>query len=320
MVAEFERLFFTRGAQKMARKVLDTCVRCRRHSHTPFQAELGPIHASRLLHTAKFAFGDSVNIDFAGPMCLMQGPRVSKAVRYLLVIVCGWSRAVHVEPVEEITSWGCLRAFATFTERWGVPKEVICDNQSSFVKLEKQLAEAFWETKQFQEDFAVKFPSVKWTFVSPKAAWQNGACERFIGSVKAAFKDVTGEDIRSGKLRLVDLPIVLARICRIINMRPLCPGQDVATDPTPLRPIDFMGMNVNDESFIVEQGRLQVSSLATKYDRIYRHINACIDRWEREYKPTLKRVNKWIGKDSSIALAPLLASDGILVLFLSKII
>ena len=70
-------------------------------------------------------------VDFAGLLYTVQG-RKPRQKRWLCLFTCLETRAVHLEMAWGLDTDTFLNAFARFTSRRGVPKEVISDRGTNF--------------------------------------------------------------------------------------------------------------------------------------------------------------------------------------------
>ena len=86
---------------------------------------MAPLPKTRL----RFSFRPfaQTTVDFAGPLYTVQGRGKPRQKRWLCLFTCLETRAVHLEMAWVLDTDTFLNAFARFTSRRGVPKEVISD-------------------------------------------------------------------------------------------------------------------------------------------------------------------------------------------------
>jgi len=82
----------------------------------------------------------TIGIDYAGPFELKVGRRIARKKVSVLVFTCLTTRAVHFEVTDGQDTSAVLNALSRFCSLRGVPNEIVSDNQSSFVKADKDLA------------------------------------------------------------------------------------------------------------------------------------------------------------------------------------
>ena len=92
------------GARRAIRDITRKCVVCRRAGGKPHPQLLGQLPADRL-RPVPILF-DRVGVDYAGPILVKSGharrPTITKA--YVCVFVSFSVKAVHLEPVSELTT------------------------------------------------------------------------------------------------------------------------------------------------------------------------------------------------------------------------
>ena len=79
-------------------------------------------------------------VDYAGPFVTKITRRVS-AKRYLCLFTCPATRAVHLEMAFSLSTADFLKAFSRMVATRGKPEEVISDNGTNFVGVERELRE-----------------------------------------------------------------------------------------------------------------------------------------------------------------------------------
>jgi hypothetical protein len=98
---------------------------------------MGPLPPNRLRLTYR-AF-DQAAVDYAGPFQTIQGRGKTRNKRWLCVLTCMSTRAVHLEVAWGLETDSFLNAFTRFTSRRGIPKETMSDNGTNFLALQKHL-------------------------------------------------------------------------------------------------------------------------------------------------------------------------------------
>ena len=103
VAASLARRFAIVGARRAVRDVTRRCVICRRVAGKPRPQLLGRLPADRLRPGPVF---DKIGVDYAGPILVKSGyvrkPVITKA--YVCVFVSFTVKAVHLEPVSDLTS------------------------------------------------------------------------------------------------------------------------------------------------------------------------------------------------------------------------
>ena len=134
-----------------------------------------PLPPNRLRLTYR-AF-EQTGVDYAGPITTVQGRGKSRQKRWLCVFTCFSTRASHIEVAWRLDTDGFLNAFARFTSRRGVPKEMTNDNGTNFVGAVNELKEL---VNRLDKDKILRVgrqSNIKWKFNPPAAPHFGGVFE-----------------------------------------------------------------------------------------------------------------------------------------------
>ena len=205
------KYWFVRGRQ-FVRKIIYTCVTCRRIEGPHYQAvPVPPLPEFRVQEAPPFAY---CGVDFAGPLYVKVDDSREHSKVWICLYTCSVTRAVHLELLPDMTAQIFLRAFKRFSARRGIPLKVISDNGKTFVAA-AQAIDSMLNSTDVQQYFAGL--KVKWVFTLEKALWWGGFYERMIQSMKRCLK----KTIRKAKLTYDELFTALTEVEGIINSRPL---------------------------------------------------------------------------------------------------
>jgi hypothetical protein len=281
-VREHHWIFYLRSA---CRRTVACCVDCRRRLNQPIRQPEGMLPVART--TTALAF-TRVGIDFMGPLIVR--PRKK---RWVMLITCMVTRAVHLEVVTGLSTEQVYDAFERFMHTRGCPKMVHSDNGTSFVCAAKEI-------KRLQESLKnasvspSAIPTIKWIFSTPAAPWQGGYFERLVGMVKAHLPLLAARVLSDSELRSQ-----IKHAEALLNSRPigvqangalLTPGH-LAIGKSPSVWPDNVDLP-NDE--VLQSDDESVSVLA---DRIRMRNNMMSDFfrcWRRSYLGCLR--NRFLGK------------------------
>ena len=260
VAASLARRYAIIGARKVIRDVTRSCLSCRRVAGKPCTQLLGQLPADRLRPGLVF---DRVGVDYAGPVFIKSGyvrrPTITKA--YVCAFVGFSTKAVHLEPVSELTSTAFIATLRRFIARRGKPSVMWSDHGTIFVGAARELKELHdfcnrQGTKDCLSDFCAD-EGICWRFVPEHAPHFGGLWEAAVKSFKHHFRRIVG-DVR---LTFEELTTTLAQIEACLNSRPLVPlpapeeGMEVLTaghflvgrpltslpdPPSSLRPISLL--------------------------------------------------------------------------------
>ena len=128
----------------------------------------------------------NTGIDFAGPVYVKNS---SFDDRQLYKFTFVSTRALHLQLVGNMSAATFLQAFMRFTSRRGLPNRSLTDNAKTFKSASKEVR-MISESKEVKRYFADR--RVTWGFITEKAPWRGGFCERIVQSVKRCLKEAIG--------------------------------------------------------------------------------------------------------------------------------
>ncbi|VDO14977.1 unnamed protein product [Brugia timori] len=250
-LASFRRHYFVPKCQKVVTQILrKSCVKCIASRNTPYRQ---PSHTSlpdfRLVpFSHPFTY---TGVDIFGPFEAfdrflykskkdLATPTSPRRKVWGLIFTCLSTRAVHLLPLDALTTEEIWDAFESFFADRGTPRHILSDNAAQFKLLAMYLPD-FWKTFTEQRTVGTELSSknIQWTFTPAKAPWYGGVYERLIQIVKEAlYRSLSHQPV---KRRLFSS--VLKKIQAMLNERPLCPSSDELEQWT-LTPAHFLRANL----------------------------------------------------------------------------
>ncbi|XP_073237109.1 uncharacterized protein [Porites lutea] len=210
-------------------------------------------------------------VDFFGPFHVKRGRSAEKV--YGCLFTCFTSRAVHMEDVSSLETDSFIQALRRFISNRGYPKEIWSDNATNLAGAEKEIRQSLrdWNQDELNERLrkdeisCYLWPRIEWKCQPPTASHMSGIWERLIRSVRKTMNAVLGDP--NAFVGLETLRTVFAEVVTILNSRPLTPVSDDPSDYEPLTPSHFL-----------------------------------LQRWIREYIPTLQQRQKWIREKDNLKI------------------
>lgn len=290
LLAEVRQYYWPLRGRIIARSTVRHCVDCVRakpNFHIPIMA---PLPKQRVQISCPFTF---TGVDFAGPLIIRSGVRgrVGKKA-WISIFVCFSTRAVHIEPVEDLTSKAFIAALRRFIPRRGKPKEIWSDNGTNFVGANKELS-----TYIKNVDSQMANEGIVWRFNPPAAPHFGGLWE---GAVKSAKHHLT-RTIKEAKLTLSELHTLLCQVEACLNSRPLTPMSSDPDDLQPLTPAHFLlGRPIS------QLPELDLSKENPNGLRRWKFVQYLLQtfwkRWQSEYLPQLQIRGKWTSGCNTLAV------------------
>ena len=138
-LTELRSTFWLARGRQVVKKLLYSCVTCRRHEGKPYQAPPPPpLPEFRVKTAPAFAF---TALDYAGPLYVKGANKKTEGKVWICLYTCCVTRAVHLDIVPDLTAEAFLRSFRRFTARRGLPLKIVSDNGSTFKSASRQIAD-----------------------------------------------------------------------------------------------------------------------------------------------------------------------------------
>ena len=179
VLAKLRERYWIIGANSAVRRMISSCVTCRRHRATPKEQKMADLPQDRVTPTPPFTY---VGVDYFGPFITKEGRKEHK--RYGALFTCLVSRAVHIEVANSLETDCFLNALRRFIARRGPVREVRCDNGTNFVDAKRELREAVNEMNHDEITEKLRQQQIDWIFNPPAASHMGGVWERQIGTAR----------------------------------------------------------------------------------------------------------------------------------------
>ena len=223
--------FWVVGLRAIARRVVRSCIACRRQDAPACSEQTAPLPGDRVTRAPPFSV---CGVDFAGPVFSVDFPRKKL---YICLLTCAVTRAVHLEVTESLSLEHFVMALRRFAARRGVPATIYSDNARTFVGADVLLRRYFGRL------------APHWRFIAPLSPWWGGWWERLIRSVKIALRKSLGTRC----LTRTELETVMCEVEACVNSRPLTFQGDTVDCPNPLTPNHFLtGHSVGFQAKVAE--------------------------------------------------------------------
>ena len=291
VAASLARRFHIIGGRTAIRSITRSCIICRRVAAKPRPPLLGQLPTDRLDPGHVF---DRVGVDYAGPIMVKSGsvrrPTLTKS--YVCVFVSFTVKAVHLEPVSDLTTEAFLATLRRFIARRGKPSVIWSDHGTNFVGASRELRELFTfldrpETRHSIFDHCTA-QHIEWHFSPEQAPHFGGLWEAAVKSFKQHFRKVVG----NVRLTFEELATTLAQIEACLNSRPLTPLPDADDGIEALTPGHFL---IGRPLEALPDSPVEASSISLL--RRWRLCQALVQhfwkRWSAEYLTQLQRFGKW---------------------------
>ena len=280
--AQISQRYWIPAAREEIKAWEPECNECKKRKRKTANQIMGPLPPNRLRLTYRAL--DQTGVDYAGPFKTIQGRGKTRHKRWLCVFTCFSIRAIHIEFAWRLDTDGFLNAFARFTSRRGVSKEMTSDNGTNFVGAVNELKELVNNLDEDKVKRVAGNGSIKWKSNPPVAPHFGGVFDVMVKAAKRAVYAVLG----SCDVTDEELITACTGIEGLLNSRPLTYQSAAPRDDVPLTPNHFLhgqaGGNIATEN---------VDTTSFNQTKRWRKVQALISNvWSRclkEYLPTLRK-------------------------------
>ena len=197
------------------------------------------------------------------------------------------TRAVHVTPVESLSTSDFLNALRCLESIRGRPDLIYTDNALGFIGAERELKPTLERLYSDIQDLTV-MRGVKWQRYTPRAPHMGGVHESLVKSIKRALRATLDDTPRL--LTDLELMTIFAEITGFLNSRPLTYLSTDVEDNEILTPNSFLMPKAIFEINPKIQNR---KYFRESYGRLQLILNHTWERWQKEYLPSLIARAKW---------------------------
>lgn len=233
LISEVQKDVWIVGLAVLARAVSRSCVICKRAQPTPFRQPEAPLPPFRVGAAKGQTVFSHALMDECGPFLTRQGRGRPAVKRWILVLTCGATRAVHLELLPDRTATAIAEALIRFACRHPVPKKIVCDNAPEFEAGASLLRGG---GTPGPEDGSRGWREVEWQHYPPYAPNFGGAVEAIVKLTKATLRKV----VRDREQTDLDLSHCIRNVEFILNSRPISALSDDPADSSPITPNTFL--------------------------------------------------------------------------------
>lgn len=172
LIEERSEYWVPKGKQ-LVKETLHQCVICKKLEGLPYKApQKADLPETRVTDISAFTH---VGVDFAGPLFTKTTRGTAKT--YICLFTCATSRAIHLEPLPDLSSETFIRGLQRFAGRRGTSASITSDNAKTLKRANKHLIKLFRDRKP--QDFAA-YQGMTWNFILEKASLWEGYYECMI--------------------------------------------------------------------------------------------------------------------------------------------
>ncbi|XP_051803945.1 uncharacterized protein LOC127533924 [Acanthochromis polyacanthus] len=272
---------------KTVTSYIHQCVFCRKQRRPVEGQKMRDLPAERIEHSPPFTY---CGMDVFGPFLTKQARKENK--RYGLLFTCFYSRAVHIEMLEDLSTDAFINGLRCFIALRGSVRQIKCDQGTNFVGAKNELNTA--QSEMDTDKLTIFLAEKQCDFVlnTPHASHAGGVWERQIRTVRNVFKATLA--LTQGRLTDSSLRTFLYEAAAIVNSRPLT--TDNLNDPNSLEPLTPNHLvTMKTSSALPPPGQFIKEDLYAQ--KRWRQVQYLLEqfwsRWKREYLQNIMLRQRW---------------------------
>ena len=168
---------------------------------------------------------------------------------YICLFTCAYTRAVHLEPVRDLSAATFILALRRFFNATGGCQKMFSDNAQTFYCVSRYLRVLRADPKVCD---TLAMRGVEWQFSAAFAPWWGGFWERMVRTVKDLFRKANGKAV----LNYDQFHTALTDVQAVINSRPLVYVGEDDDESHPLTPFNLLHGHPSDASKDLRQTHL----------------------------------------------------------------
>ncbi|GAA6082861.1 uncharacterized protein LOC119223490, partial [Tachysurus ichikawai] len=277
--------FWVIGGSRLVAKLIHTCVFCRKLRRPTERQRMAELPKEHVEASAPFTYS---GMDCFGPFIVTKARKQYK--RYGLIFTCLYSRAVHIEMLEDLSTDSFINALRCFISLRGAVQQLHCDQGSNFVGARNELKEALKKCDTKLPEIFLTKKQCEFVFNAPSDSHAGGVWECQIRTVR----NVLNATFAQCADRLDDTSFRTLLYEAIVNSRPLT--VDGINDPQALEPItpNHLIMMKSKVALPTPGVFVKEDLYATKrWKRVQYLIEQFWSRWKREYLLNISMRQKW---------------------------
>ena len=286
ILAALRKRYWIIKANSMARKIVNSCVICKKLQGKTGEQIMANLPTKRL--TGDVPVFTNTAVDYFGPFLVVHGRRTLK--RYGVIFTCLNSRALHLEVSDSLTTDSFINALRRFLSRRGNVKSMTSDNGTNLVGGNTELKVAIQGWNQAAIGSWMIQSGIEWQFNPPHASHFGGIYEREIRSVRKVFNAL----LNSQNIKLNDdqLNTLMCEVECILNNRPLT---EISSDPTDLEALTPNHLLLLNNSITFPPGLFSKEDIYLR--RRWKQVQYLSDnfwkKWSNQYLILLQERQKW---------------------------
>ena len=285
--------FWITGSQQLIRSEINKCITCRLQRGKPQNQLMGRLPLERIEPGPPFT---NVGMDCFGPFVVRD--RRTESKRWAVIFTCLYSRAIHLEMVDDMTSDSFINSLRCFQAIRGPIQTLTSDAGTNFLGAKNEFVKALQVMQDSEMKRYIESCNIEFKTNPPASSHRGGAWERQIRTVRSVLSNMLGR--YPARLDSSSLRTLLYEVMNTVNSRPLTADNLCSPQEVVISPNHILTMKTNqlaplpgciDGSEIYGRMRWRkVQQLATEF----------WTNWKNHYLKNITKRQRWETKNRNI--------------------
>ncbi|XP_067940558.1 uncharacterized protein [Watersipora subatra] len=286
--------YWITAANKLVKRHIHQCAPCRAMRAPPVQQQMGELPQSRIEPTPPFTH---IGMDCFGPYTVKD--RRIEVKRWGLLLTCMYSRAIHIELLNSMSTDALINALRSFICIRGPVKTICCDNGTNFIGAKNELLASFASLGSGIQD-VLKDSMIEFKFNAPSASHAGGVWERQIRTVKSVLNAML--PTYTTRMDTMALKTAFYEVMAIVNSRPLSVDNLNKPDEIVLTPNHLITMKPSQPTVVPGEFDNQEVYGRKMWRKVQQFAEHFWTEWRNQYFVHINKRQKWTKMERSIAI------------------
>ncbi|XP_067947248.1 uncharacterized protein [Watersipora subatra] len=284
------------GVSRLVRSMINQCVTCRRLRGRPIEQLMADLPQERVDPAPPFSH---IGMDCFGPFHIKD--KRTELKKYGLILTCLYSRAIHIETLDDLSADALINALRCFICIRGPVKTIRCDNGTNFVGASNEFAKELekLDSKSYLGRYFQQ-AQINFEFNVPNASHAGGIWERQIRNVRAVLNGMIAGKY-NGRLNSAGLRTALYEAMAVVNSRPL--AVDDLHNPqgivlTPNHLVTMKGQSIPSPPGVFEGSEIYGRKM---WRRVQQFGEEFWKLWKTQYLTNITRRQRWETKKENLS-------------------
>ena len=278
--------FWVIGLSRVVSRIIHYCVTCRKERGYMSIQKMADLPPPRIEETPPFT---AVGCDCFGPFMVNESRKQLK--KYGVVYTCLYSRAIHIELLDDLSTDSFMNSFRCITAIRGNIRQIFCDRGTNFIGASSALKEAWKEIMNPEMVSMLSKYDCEFVFNPPAASHMGGVWERQIRTIRSVLTNLLNK--HPCRVNTSELRTLFYECMSIVNSRPLSVENLYDPHSRPITPNHLVTMK--SEVIVSPPGHFSEPDIYARkrWKKIQYLADQFWKQWKSQYISNIQKRSKW---------------------------